>query len=108
MTIKDENGDIHFLEDGDPARGLFPVAYIPFIPDETGLVEYNKDGTEIELTYEKGPSAVVDIHWGMEKTLDFYEEVFNRGTFDCITMTKEFEPNNEVVIDSIGGTVTDE
>ena len=45
MTIKDENGDIHFLEDGDPARGLFPVAYIPFIPDETGLVEYNKDGT---------------------------------------------------------------
>ena len=82
MTIKDENGDIHFLEDGDPARGLFPVAYIPFIPDETGLVEYNKDGTEIELTYEKGPSAVVDIHWGMEKTLDFYEEVFNRDSYD--------------------------
>ena len=43
---------------------------------------------------------------GYKKTDD--EEVFNRGTFDCITMTKELLPNNEVVIDSIGGTVTDE
>ena len=39
-----------FDEDGEPAMSLFPAAYIPFIPDETGLVEYNKDGTEIELT----------------------------------------------------------
>ena len=78
----DENGNFQFLEDGDLAFGFFPAAYIPFIPDETGLVEYNKDGTEIELTYEKGPSAVVDIHWGMEKTLDFYKEVFNRDSYD--------------------------
>lgn len=80
--IKDENGDILYSEDDTPTIGLFPVAYIPFIPDETGLVEYNKNGTEIELTYEKGPSAVVDIHWGMEKTLDFYEEIFNRDSYD--------------------------
>ncbi|MBO4850097.1 MAG: M4 family metallopeptidase [Prevotella sp.] len=80
--MKDENGKTILDEDGLPELGDYVVACVPIKPDETGKLEYNENGTEIEITYEKGPSAVVDIHWGMEKTLDFYNEVFNRDSYD--------------------------
>ena len=81
--MKDENGKIILDEYGFPELSDYLVANIPIIPDETGMLEYNdENGTDIKLTYEKGPSAVVDIHWGMEKTLDFYKEIFNRDSYD--------------------------
>lgn len=78
----DENGESILDEMGIPEMGTYTVAYIPIKPDETGKLVYNENGTEIELTYQKGPSAMVDIHWGMEKTLDFYKEVFERDSYD--------------------------
>ena len=79
---KDENGKTIIGEYGIPDFGQYMVAFIPIKPDETGKLVYNENGTEIELTYQKGPSAVVDVHWGMEKTLDFYKEVFERNSYD--------------------------
>ena len=79
---KDENGETILGEYDLPELGNYIVAYIPIKPDETGKMVYNENGTEIELTYQKGPSAVVDIHWGMEKTLDFYKDVFGRNSYD--------------------------
>ena len=79
---KDENGETILGEYDLPEIGNYIVAYIPIKPDETGKMVYNENGTEIELTYQKGPSAVVDIHWGMEKTLDFYKDVFGRNSYD--------------------------
>ena len=78
----DENGETLLNEYGFPEFGQYLVAFVPIIPDESGKMVYNENGTELELTYQKGPSAVVDIHWGMEKTIDFYNEVFERDSYD--------------------------
>ena len=78
----DENGETVLNEYGLPEIGKYLVAFVPIIPDETGKMVYNENGTELELTYQKGPSAAVDIHWGMEKTIDFYKEVFERDSYD--------------------------
>lgn len=80
--MKDEYGKMVLDEEGFPKNEEHMVAFVPIKPDETGKLEYNEDGTEIVLTYKKGPSAMVDIHWGMEKTLDFYKEVFERDSYD--------------------------
>ena len=43
---------------------------------------YNKS-SEGEIRIESyGKQPLLDAHWGMEKTLDFYKETFNRYSFD--------------------------
>lgn len=52
-------------------------------PDESGLMVWENDDAKVTLTYEKSPvSPIVDIHAGMERTYDYYKNVFGRDSYD--------------------------
>ena len=58
------------------------LAVIPFIPDNSGKLEFKNDRISLVLEYEPGGNPTADIHWGMGKTIDFYKEVFGRDSYD--------------------------
>lgn len=49
---------------------------------DKGVFTYESNGISVEIEYEPSIDPAVDIHWGMERTLDFYKEVFNRNSYD--------------------------
>ncbi len=50
--------------------------------DESQVKELDQDGIMATITYKPSTWSVVDIHWGMEKTYDYYMDVFKRNSFD--------------------------
>ena len=54
------------------------------IPEESdnGRVDYADEWGNFSITFEKGPWSAVDIHWGMQKTYDFYKNTFGRDSYD--------------------------
>ena len=53
-----------------------------FVPDASGVTHIDANGIKATITYEKGGSPLVDVHWGMIHTYDFYKNVFGRDSFD--------------------------
>ena len=58
------------------------LAVIPIIPNKSGVLEFTNDRVSLSLDYEESGNPMADIHWGMEKTIDFYREVFGRNSYD--------------------------
>ena len=59
------------------------LGYISYVPSENDThVDLQNQNLHISLDYEKYGDPVVDIHWGMARTLDFYKEKFNRNSYD--------------------------
>ena len=69
---------------GDYDYGAIPdfLAITSFVPDATGKFEFENDRIAFTITYEPAGDPTVDIHWGMGKTIDFYDEVFHRKSYD--------------------------
>lgn len=49
---------------------------------EPGTVTWSHANSSGSFVLIDGPIEYADIHWGMQKTLDFYKTVFNRNSFD--------------------------
>ena len=49
---------------------------------EPGTVTWTHANSSGSFVLIDGPIEYADIHWGMQKTLDFYKTVFNRNSFD--------------------------
>ena len=64
------------LETGDV------LAVTSFVPDDSGIFEFENDRISFTFTYQPAGDPTVDAHWGMGKTLDFYEDVFGRKSYD--------------------------
>lgn len=47
----------------------------------------DQDNIWNELHNKNGDEAAIDIHWGMQKTIDYYTEKFNRNSVDNKGMT---------------------
>lgn len=58
------------------------LATTSFIPDESGLFEFENERISFAFTYQPAGDPTVDVHWGMGKTLDYYEEVHGRKSYD--------------------------
>lgn len=58
------------------------LATTSFIPDASGTFEFENERISLAFTYESSGDPTVDVHWGMGKTLDFYEDVFGRKSYD--------------------------
>ena len=59
------------------------LGYATFIPSDSEThAELQNDVLRLSLDYEKYGDPVVDIHWGMARTLDFYKEKFDRNSYD--------------------------
>lgn len=58
------------------------LATTSFVPDESGIFEFENDRISFAFTYQPAGDPTVDVHWGMGKTLDFYEDVFGRKSYD--------------------------
>lgn len=76
-----DDDDYDYDDDDDDATPDF-LAITSFVPDATGKFEFENDRIAFTITYEPAGDPTVDIHWGMGKTLDFYDEVFNRKSYD--------------------------
>lgn len=55
---------------------------ISLVPDGSGQAEWETELVRASATYEKGPWSAADIHWGMQQTYDYYQELFGRTSFD--------------------------
>ncbi|MBR4389504.1 MAG: M4 family metallopeptidase [Prevotella sp.] len=73
--------DGEFDEDED-METLDLLAITSFVPDESGKFEFENERIAFTLTYLPAGDPTVDVHWGMGKTLDFYDEVFHRKSYD--------------------------
>lgn len=58
------------------------LATTTFVPDASGTFEFENERISFAFTYEPSGDPTVDVHWGMGKTLDFYEDVFGRKSYD--------------------------
>ena len=58
------------------------VCQVFFKPDASGKTEIDQDGLKATITYEPYQSPLVDIHYGMARTLDFYKDVFKYNSYD--------------------------
>lgn len=57
-------------------------------PSDEILTEYIDEDNNWNDLYDKdGNEAAIDIHWGLQKTIDYYEEKFNRNSVDDKGMT---------------------
>jgi Zn-dependent metalloprotease len=57
-------------------------------PSDEILTEYiDEDNNWNELYDKDGNEAAIDIHWGLQKTIDYYEEKFSRNSVDDKGMT---------------------
>ena len=68
---------------------LFETKFYPYLSltldpsvSENGIVYFESDLVDATVEYEPSSDPVADIHWGMGKTLDFYNEVFKRNSYD--------------------------
>ncbi len=48
----------------------------------TGSHQIDTLETAANYTIDSKPNPAIDVHWGMATTLDFYEETFNRDSYD--------------------------
>ncbi|MHC0445363.1 M4 family metallopeptidase [Flavobacterium sp. 3-218] len=57
-------------------------------PSDDVLTEYiDEDNNWNDLYNKDHDEAAIDIHWGLQKTIDYYEEKFNRNSVDDKGMT---------------------
>jgi len=57
-------------------------------PSDDVITDYiDEDNNWNELYNKDGDEAAIDIHWGLQKTIDYYEEKFNRNSVDDKGMT---------------------
>ncbi len=47
-----------------------------------GTKTWSSSNTSGSIVIIDSPTEYADIHWGMQKTLDFYQQTFNRNSFD--------------------------
>lgn len=47
-----------------------------------GSMTWSGSYTSGYVVIEENPTEYADIHWGMQKTIDFYREIFNRNSYD--------------------------
>ena len=47
-----------------------------------GTKTWSNSNTSGSIVIIDSPVEYADIHWGMQKTIDFYQETFNRNSFD--------------------------
>ena len=55
---------------------------ITLTPDDSGRMEWDTPLVKASATYEKSAWTAADIHWGMQRTYDFYKKFFDRDSFD--------------------------
>jgi hypothetical protein len=65
---------------GDDDREL--LASLHVVPDGSLIKTFDADGIKATIKYEPSSWIAADIHWGMERTYDFYKEVFDRNSYD--------------------------
>lgn len=70
--------------DGDDQSQMLLVARVAIKPsaEQNGRVDVSNENIAMQLTYQESGDPTVDIHWGMARTLDFYQEAFNRNSYD--------------------------
>jgi hypothetical protein len=86
------------LWDYDPLGGDdFGGSYI--ITATSGT--WSGDGNNGSYTILNSSNPAYDVHWGMEKTYDFYSTVFGRNSFDGnnSTIKNYLNPSNSIFID---------
>ena len=67
-------------EEGDVIYSY--LTHLSFKPNASGHGEWDYDEVKASATYEKGPWSAADIHWGMQRTYDFYQNNFGRNSYD--------------------------
>ena len=67
-------------EDEDVNRTL--LAALSVVPDASGVKVWDTDELKATVTYKPSAWSASDIHWGMERTYDFYKDVFGRDSYD--------------------------
>ena len=67
-------------DDDDVNRTL--LVSLSVVPDASGVKVWDTDEVKASVTYEPSAWSASDIHWGMERTYDFYKEVFDRDSYD--------------------------
>ncbi len=53
-----------------------------FIPDESGVAEIDAGGLKATITYEPGPSPLVDAYMAMVNAYDYFKNVHGRDSYD--------------------------
>lgn len=61
---------------GDDFGGSYPII------SNNGTQNYSGNGNNGTYVINSLGNPALDVHWGMEKTYDFYLSVFNRNSFD--------------------------
>ena len=82
QTVPGEGATLVVLQDNAALSAVDTLAVVSFKPNDSGLLEISNDRVSLTLDYEPAGNPVADIHWGMGKTLDFYNEVFGRDSYD--------------------------
>ena len=60
-----------------------PLAGLRLVPNASCSENWSADHVSASCVYEKNqPWSAVDIHWGMEKTYDYFLDVFGRDSYD--------------------------
>lgn len=65
-----------------------------------GTKTWSGSNTSGSIVIEASPIEYADIHWGMQKTMDFYQNIFNRNSFDGnghIVINLAFPPKDKLV-----------
>lgn len=58
------------------------LAIVPIVPDASGCATFDNERIAGTINYVPSGDPVVDIHWGMARTLDFFDEVYGRKSYD--------------------------
>ena len=74
-------GCVIYLCDHNHKSGEYgdSIAVTSVVP---GTVTWSRASSSGSFVLIDGPIEYTDIHWGMQKTLDFYQTVFHRNSFD--------------------------
>ena len=80
----DEDDEDEEDDDEDDEINRELLATLQLVPDGSGIKVWDTDMLKATITYEPTPAAwsAADIHWGMERTYDFYKEFFERDSYD--------------------------
>ena len=81
-------GTNHVLKDFTRGSGIFTYnsARTTGYPS-TNFTDVNNDWTAAEFANTNKDNAALDSHWGAEKTYDFWQNTFNRNSFDGLGAT---------------------
>ncbi len=67
-------------DDEESEREL--LASLHVVPDASLAKEFDQEDVKASVKYEPSSWIANDIHWGMERTYDFYVENFERKSYD--------------------------